>query len=434
MTQGATPVERELTWEGWAERTGDPVLSPAGKKTLSWAVDILQRFFGENWLTDNAAESGHVPLLNVKWWPLSNRRTVVRVLELTARIALVTTRSQHNQLSDEARAIYSRPEQVAAKFDHLCLCLETAAFAILAGWRISYEETASTGRRPDLTIRRNGFAYSLEVSLMGLDREFRAADRYNDDLHRKLRYLELCHGVELRCHAHEILPEVDLAAWIDEMDIACQQTAADGGTRLVRHGLSEVEIFAAGQRPAGEVFRGPFISGDMWRRVAARIANKAEQTAGGPAWIRIDDTGPLFHLTDRGREPLRDLLADLHHNTSIALRNAPHVRGLILSTGALVNPGDAKDDTAWGSAESPLLIVPGAPRHVLAAGPAAMLRALPGGRSRLTFVLPSPHPHLILPAGIGLEPGLWYDDERSWLTRALTSLGQPALDRLLPEP
>jgi hypothetical protein len=430
MTSDFTPVARELMWDNWAKCADDSALTAAGRDTLAWATDVIRGFFGEDWLADNAAASGCVPLLNFKWWPLSNRRTIVRVLELAARIALVTGLSQDNQLSQEARAICRSRVQAGAKFDHLCVCLETAAFAILAGWQVSYEETSSTGRRPDLTIRRDGFAYSLEVSVMGFDREFRAADEYNDELHHRLRGLEHSHGVELRCYAREILPEADLESWIDRVSVACQQTAADGRTRLIRHRENEVEIFAAGKRPAGEIFRGPFISGDMWQRVAARIASKAAQTADGPAWIRIDDTGALFHLTERSREPLADLLADLHHNTRIALQDAPHVHGIILGTGALVNPGDPRDETVCGKIEQTLLIVPGPPRHILADGPAAMLRALPGGRSRLTFVLPGPHPHLALPSRIGPEPGLWYDDERSWLTRALTTLGHPGFDRL----
>lgn len=49
------------------------------------------------------------------------------------------------------------------------------------------------------------------------------------------------------------------------------------------------------------------------------------------------------------------------------------------------------------------------------------------------LVLPGPGARLIVPAGAGLEPGLWYESEPSWLTEALTTLGHPPLDRLLSE-
>jgi hypothetical protein len=128
---------------------------------------------------------------------------------------------------------------------------------------------------------------------------------------------------------------------------------------------------------------------------------------------------------------LHNLLADMHHNTSITLHDAPYVCGIILSTGAMLNSADPRDETAWGDTAPVMLVASGPPRHVLATDPAAMLRALPGGRSRLTFVLRSPHPQLILPPGTELEPGLSYHDEESWLRRALTYLGQPSLNGLL---
>lgn len=75
---------------------------------------------------------------------------------------------------------------------------------------------------------------------------------------------------------------------------------------------------------------------------AQRTIGTVSQSAGPDAPERYGKAlsapiaaGPLFHLTDRGREPVCDLLADLSHNTKIALHDAPNVRGIILSTGAL---------------------------------------------------------------------------------------------------
>ena len=173
------------------------------------------------------------------------------------------------------------------------------------------------------------------------------------------------------------------------------------------------------------------INTEAWRRVGTRIAEKGRQTAGSPAWLRIDDTGALFRLTERGTQPLGALLKDLQGNANAALANAPHVRGIVLGGGTMIDPGTARDETAWGPSVPATLMTPGPPRHALADGPAALRRRLPGGRSRLTFILPSPHPSLILPPGTGLEPGLWYHDEPTWLNQALQALGHPPLDSII---
>jgi hypothetical protein len=405
-------VEQALTWDGWARSLGDAPVSAEGRTTLRWAVEVIRRFFGET------------------WWPLVNFRTITRVLELAVRIALVAADDTGTGLSAEATAIYSNANTTATKFSHLCLTLETAAFAVLTGWAVSYEEPAASGRRPDLMLRRDGLSYAVEITLLSQDRAFRAADRYGDQIHHQMCTLEAQYGVELSCHAGQILADTDLAEWLEEVTLACQQTAADSAPRTIRQDDNEISIFAAGQRPDNKVFSGPLLTGDLWPRVARRITDKARQTAGCPAWLRIDDTGPLFQLTDRTRQPLPGLLDDLHANTSIALAHAPHVRGIILSTGALTSSGTPRTETAWTGSGSAMLTTSGPPGHALAAGPAALLRPLPGGRSRATFILPGPHPSLVLPAGTGLEPGLWYDDEPAWLTQALLFLGHAPLHRL----
>ncbi len=420
-----------MTWDWWAGSVDNGVIAPDGRQVLAWALGTIRGFFGESWLAENAAQSGHVPLVSFEWWPLTNSRVLTRVLELAVRIALVTGSSAGPDLIDEAKAVYANRDLTAAKFQHLCLTLETAAFAVLADWSVSYEETGNSGRRPDLGVRRGAVRYCVEVTALGLDREFRAVNRYCDDLHAQLRALELEHGIEVACRADEILPDAELAAWLDELARACQLTATDGQTRAVSHGQNNADVFAAGQRPAGQVFSGPMINTEVWRRVGARIAEKARQTAGSPAWLRIDDTGALFRLTDRGTQPLEALLKDLQGNANAALANAPHVRGIVLGTGTMLDPGTGRDETAWGQSGPATIITPGPPRHALADGPSAMTRRLPGGRSRLTFVLPSPHPNLILPPGTGLEPGLWYHNEPAWLNQALQALGHPPLDRII---
>ena len=424
-------MEPELTWDGWASAVDEAQLTPEGSAALAWALNVVREFFGETWLADNAARTGVVPLLRLEWWPLTNSRAVVQILELAARIALATTAGEAPDLRREAKVIYANRELVATKFKHLCLTLETAAFATLAGWTVSYEEASASGRRPDLTMTRGGNRYTVEVTTLGLDQEFRAVEQYCDRLHGLLLALEHEHQVEIACDAGEVLADDDLQDWAHEIAEACRATAADGTARNVAYRASRAEVFAEGQRPVGRIFHGPVIVGDVWRRVAVRIAEKARQTIGSPTWLRIDDAGALLRLTDRSAQPLPNLLADLQFNVGLALADSPHVRGVILSDGAMIDPGNAKELTAWDQSGPTMLIAPGPPRHAVADGPAAMVRKLPGRRVRRTYVLAGPEPRLTLPAGAGLEPGLWYHHEASWLTRALKTLGQAPLDRLL---
>jgi hypothetical protein len=222
-----------MTWDWWAGSVNNEIVEADGRHALAWALDTIRGFFGEGWLAENAATSGHAPLLSFEWWPLVNSRVLTRVIELAARIALVTRDSAGPDLMDEAKAVYANQDLTAAKFQHLCLTLETAAFAILAGWSVSYEETGNSGRRPDLAMRRGAARYCVEVTTLGLDREFRAVNQYCDNLHARLRALEFEHGIEIACQADEVLPDGELAAWLDELARAGQLTAADGETRTV---------------------------------------------------------------------------------------------------------------------------------------------------------------------------------------------------------
>src|SRR6266540_924090 len=367
--------EGHFTWEDWAGAPEYAPLTDAGQAVLAWAVDVVRDLFGETWLQDNAAASGHVPLLSHERWPLRNPRTIARLLELAARAALVRQQDAASVLLEQACKIHPNPESVAKSFSHLCLTLEAAAFAITDGWSVSYEQTLPSGRKPDLWLHRNGLDAVVEITVLSFDREFRAAQAWSDRLVRAFFALERRHQVELVRRAEEVLDDDATTQWLTDIEDGCQRTAADGRHRAVRRGGNTAEIFPQGERPGTHTIEGPPISGDLWTRVAARLAEKVKQTRGGPpTWLRIDDIGTMFHLTDWSASPLPERLAH---------------------------------------------------------GPVAMRRPLPGYRQRLTFVLPTQHPHVLLPAGTGLEPGLWYDREPRWLDQALHTLGQPPLSALL---
>src|ERR1039457_1993677 len=140
-------VEHEMTWDWWAKCSDDTVVAPEGRQVLAWAVNVIRGFFGESWLAANVEQFGYAPLRAADWWPLTNFRIIVRILELAARIALVTGSSAVSELMHEAKAVYATRELTGKKFQHLLLTLETAACAVLNGGIVSYEEAGISGRR-----------------------------------------------------------------------------------------------------------------------------------------------------------------------------------------------------------------------------------------------------------------------------------------------
>ena len=428
-------VEAHFTWDGWMRAPADAAVAPAGQPVLRRAVDMLRDLFGETWLADNAAISETVPLMHHDWWPLRNPRAVVRVLELAARAALVRQHGGAESLLEQARQVRSGRESVMREFKHLCLALEVAAFAITGGWRVAYEQPLPSGRRPDLWLRRDGLEYLVELTVVSFDRDFRAAEAWLENLRFAFHGIEARHHVDTTRQIETMLDDEETRAVAGRgrrrrPTHRCGRDHADrAARRSCRRSLPE------GQRPTSTVSTGPAQFRDVWERVAARLEEKAEQTRGGPpAWLRIDDVGTMFKLTDWSAAPLPERLAQLAHNVGIALAGAPHVRGVILTGGDQYAAAGAVGETAWSdSVDHARLPDAGPRRYQIGDGPLAMRRIIPGPRQRLTFVIPTQHPHVLLPAGIGLEPGLWYDDEPTWLDRALRELGHPALQTIVME-
>jgi hypothetical protein len=423
---------RRLTWDFWAGDLDAAPVTALGRETLSWAIDVLRQTFGETWITDNALTSQTVPLLHEDWFPLGNPRVIVGVIELAVQIELARRQPGLHALLDDARRIRSNRTAVLGDFQHLLLELEVAAFATARGWTAAHERSLSTGKKPDLSLSRRGIEYLVEVTALTFDREFRETETWTDGVFAALRALEIRHHVQAASCLDEVLDDQTTLQLLDDAEAAARLTSEDGIHRTAGVGANTVELAPEGQLPSPRSNR-PMQLQDVWRRVATRLEQKAKQTLGGPpAWLRLDDVGALFHLTDWSRRSLIVRLEQLVGNVAISLANAPHVHGVILTGAVQYAAAGAIGETAWMESR-PFGPGPdrGPSRERLGEGPAALRRILPERRQRLTFVIPSEHDRIVLPPGTGLEPGLWYDDEPAWLDRTLRHLGRPSLSAIL---
>ena len=348
-------------------------------------------------------------------WPLNSPWATTDLVERAARIALLDE-AVRKQLTDGPNGI--RRSNSAEEFDHLDVILETIGFAIRDGWAVEVEVATPSGRMPDLRISRHSMRYTIEVTLLGTDREWRKMDRQQDALGFVLHSLERRHDVELTLSVERNLTDEELASFPTLLEAIAAQCAEGHRAAYVELDYAHATAYPPGERSDGTVQEGPALGSDLWQRVARRLKEKASRTEGaGHTWIRIDEGSGLLLLTPAYRWSITEQLTALERNVKLALVDYEHVRGVVITTGA------GRD---W-NIRSPEL----GQQNPLS-GAIAQERRLPAGRRRRSFVIPvSSGAGVILPDYVRLDPAWWFREEYGWIDWALSALDKPALTPFL---
>jgi len=415
INEGLSRREELTCWADWAGMIDQAAVTPAGRGVVQWAVDEMAGFYGDEWFARHA-RARHLPVMSLYDFPLSSPIAVVRLVERAARIALLPN-DVSVQLTDGPNGIRRSPS--VDEFEHLEVVLEVIGLALRAGWTIEAEVPTTRGRLPDLRLTRGTMSYTVEVTTQGTDREFQAVERQGDLLHSQQFTIEFHFKVECTTRLSRLLTEAEFNGFLAALVEAGRSTGQSGTVSEVDLDWASATVYPEGNRPADEsIHNGPLLSGDLWPRFGQRLREKAERTAGGdPAWIRIDENGGLLLLTPAVHLPIGDQLSLLEQYVTAELEGFPHVRGVVISHGALPD---------W---------IPSQPQPAVQnqlTGSAALERRLPGARRRRTFVIPVRRSGLFLPGQhLAFDAARWYDDEPRWLDWALNGLGQPSLTRLV---
>ncbi|MDA8102649.1 MAG: hypothetical protein M0Z34_06775 [Nitrospiraceae bacterium] len=281
--------------------------------------------------------------------------------------------------------------------------------AVLDGWTVALEPRVPGGvGRADLKLHgSDGDAAFVETVVMGISDEERRAHRYFEAVTTPVQLFAATYGVHITGSTGHVAEMEAVHRWLQEVEQAAATTAADGVLREVA-GPSGGALIISASPLQDTSLRGPATLTDEGGRLAARIAEKAKQTAGAPhTWVRLDAHALLWMLSDWGRSPVTAKLITFAPLVREALADAPHVAGVILSNG-----------WAWRIAgeEDEACVVPGG---------LAIRRALPATRYRETLIVAS------TPDGVTQPWNEWYASESTWLDRALDHLGHPPLAALL---
>ena len=388
------------------------------------AVDLVRDFFGDDWLAQAVAARA-VPMMNNYEWPLTHERGLIGFLELAARIAVLGPTGVLPLLRAQLRQSHEPGE-----FEHLRAVLEVASLARRHGWSVEVEPVTPKGARPDLALTKGDLRAQIEVTLMGRDRNTRAAISFGHAIASRQRSIERGHRVQCVVTSEELFDDDQLDKWFGLAAEAAVETEIDGQTRVVKLGTSEINVLPLNSA-VEQLYSGPVVRGDAWTRIDARLRHKAERTEGGGlTWLRLDVPADLFTLTSLKPMSPPERLAAIQGNVSISVAGASHIAGVVLSCMSIQDDNSPATFVGEMAAPSALWLPDSyAQAAAIAHGPALLLRTLPGGRARMTYVLAGPA------AGGGhTEPlglGAWYDTESDWLRWAMDAIGWPAIGAIL---
>jgi hypothetical protein len=394
MTTMVDRAEAELTWDFWKERVrSSRLLSSSGRDLGCWSLNVIRDALGARWLMDRYGIARCVPgeILQGPWW--------TSAFGLLVRTGMKLQDAASKPSSAE---VLSRLRDDPSHWSHAMIQLELSALLEADGADVSFEPHVADERTADLQIRRVGSAVNVEISRLGTSERFQEGERVFEEL--RARTWRLARQFDLDI-------DVQVSTLPSESQLTWFESALKSVAVLKRRQFLSAGPITASLRLGGSgivQLSGPPVLPQSWPRLVRKVRKKAHQTRGGAsAWLRIDAMDGLWQIHEFAGLGLEDKARALAAETSPALQQAPHVRGLVVTSGLIQAQGEFRDEMA-----SPF------------PGVVAMRRCVEPGLVRETVVT-------------SMEPGepaaeafaSAYANEPAWLRRRLAEEGLPSMAR-----
>jgi hypothetical protein len=404
--------------------------APAGRSDAwrtagLWAVERLRERLGDDWPERAWQQNRRLPCGMA--WAGSHTVAYAELVELALQLELLCDCEGFARVRD---TLQKDPRE--QHLYHSRLQLEIGALADRAGYAVRFERPIpGSSRSSDVTIdSSDGTALLVEARVLLPDNRTVAIDDFTERAFTYIHNLESHYGVRCDGEFTQILNSTELAELLDTVDTHCRLVRAGAiPPPICSHHASLVVSRRAPDTPSSRSsstasrpiradgshgLGGPRLEGDLWPRIADRLAKKARQTQGGEnVWLRLCALQGLWLVTDWATRSLQQKLATMRHNISTALAQHAHVDGVVISSGC-----------GWPQTT----IVPEEFADEL--GGYAMRCQVPPIRARETLIVP-------------LNPGaqtvgqalIWrdlYSAEEGWLDTALAGVHLPAVADLFP--
>ncbi len=408
--QRPTPNIPPPTWSFFREsfENAPPGRPAAWRQVGLWAVDRRSERLGEDWPERAWRKNGCLPAGMA--WAGSHTVAYVELVEVALGLELLGDCEGFARVRDGLRQA-PREDQIP----HLRLQLEVGALAATAGYGVRFERPIpNSTKNSDITIDLNdGQSLLVEARALLQDDRSNAINRFTERAFQSIHDVERLYDVQCHGEIAEPLDDEQLAELLDTVETHARLVKAGAIAPAIRLHGARLQINRSSTDP-GNGLKGPALEGDLWPRIADRLAKKAEQTEGGEnVWLRICALQGLWLFTSWAAESQAEKLATMRQNITSVLSDHAHVDGVVISSGS-----------GWAQGE----VVPEECEDE--SGGYALRCCIPPIMARETLIVPlSPD---LQTSG---QARIWrdlYASEPGWLDYALAKFELPTVAEIFP--
>jgi hypothetical protein len=421
---------RPMDWSTWDLFIDDSTcLTPDGMRVAHWAVEVLQRILGNDFLqrvkakmatqhTSSELEPDLHPVLSLGFWPANDVPWVyANVIQMATQLYLFQQNITTNRFKLVLKDLRKNLQPIT--WVGALLQLEVACLGLQAGWSIEFEPSLGNTRSADVCFTHNSARLLVETTSMRMSDTERKAQTFYQRLSWQLMRLEWQYDVRIDGFLGWSRSEEEMKRWLQEIEAAARSTGQDGISRQItgpNEGL--LTIFRPTEATYGESWKitSPTEEARILERLVARLQDKQQQAEGSAmaVWVRLDEYAGLWQATRLVGMTLEELFTFLMPFLQHKLALYPAIAGVILAPSLLWNGGVPLDEQRL---------------QMGLHGGRAIRCPLPGNRIRETIIVPQAG--LLQAESDAKMFADWYAHEDSWLDWALQQVGHPGFDALV---
>ncbi|MER7209967.1 hypothetical protein ABT340_23160 [Streptosporangium sp. NPDC000239] len=392
-------------WDLLKRFIDNPGFSDAGKLALEHVLHLLEDILGTSWVRRQYRKRGRLPAEVVLF--ASHRAALPQFLTLGMRLRAAAIEPTFRPVLGGLRK-----EPTSSDWRHALLQLEVARAAKAASWAYSFEPVLSgSDHRADLIISALGQEFFVETTTLFRTQQDLNSEKYEERFLEQIRAVERCFGIYAISELFQHVDETVTADWVEAIEAAAAEVRDARETHTVVSDVGKVKLQVNAAPPETVTFRGALRERDIGRRLCHTVRVKALQSLGSvPTWLRVDALDGVFQFTEWARMPGTERVALLHDVLQPVISVAPHLHGVICSSGLAVSIGATDRIVEEVTVET---------------SNGAMLRRLLGPHLAREMVIVSLQPEADSMAHAWAAA---YANEPSWLDEDLTAVGLPPLE------